>query len=387
MTRHRRRDFPQVLLVLAAPFLALSLALVGCGGGAQSPPPAATSPAPQTATATASVSPTLARPPTQAPVQVAPEEAEDRTLIVYSGRSRTLVHPLLEAFGEHTGVDIRVKYGGSASTALTLMEEGDNTPADVVFLQDPGSLGSLAAAGMLADLPQETLDKVDSRLRDPNGKWIGTSGRARTIIFNTETIDPEADLPASILDFTEEEWRGRVGWAPLNGSFQSFVTALRLQVGEDVARDWLEGMKENDARDYPNNVSIVMAAANGEVDVGFVNHYYLERFLAEHGPGFTARNHYIGNGDPGALVLVAGAGVLNASDNKATAEEFIEFLLSEPAQRYFTSDIKEYPVAAGVEPEGDLPPLESLDPPDVDLGNLGNLEGTLDLLRDVGVLP
>ena len=113
MTRHRRRDFPQVLLLLAAPFLALSLALVGCGGGAQSPPPAATSPAPQTATATASVSPTPARPPTQAPVQVAPEEAEDRTLIVYSGRSRTLVHPLLEAFGEHTGVDIRVKYGAA----------------------------------------------------------------------------------------------------------------------------------------------------------------------------------------------------------------------------------------------------------------------------------
>ena len=387
MTRHRRRDFPQVLLVLAAPFLALSLALVGCGGGAQSPPPAATSPAPQTAPATASVSPTPARPPTQAAAQGEPTEAEYSTLTIYSGRSRTLVHPLLEAFGVHAGVDIRVKYGGSASTALTLMEEGDNTPADVVFLQDPGSLGSLAAAGMLADLPQETLDKVDPRLRDPNGKWVGTSGRARTIIFNTETIDPEADLPPSILDFTAEEWRGRVGWAPLNGSFQSFVTALRLQLGEDVAREWLQGMRENDARDYPNNVSIVMAAANGEVDVGFVNHYYLERFLEEHGPEFTARNHYIGNGDPGALVLVAGAGMLEASDNKATAEEFIEFLLSEPAQRYFASDVKEYPVAAGVEPEGDLPPLETLDPPDVDLGNLGNLEGTLDLLREAGVLP
>ena len=387
MTRHRRRDFPQVLLVLAAPFLALSLTLVGCGGGAQSPPPAATSPAPQTAPATVSVSPTLADPPTQTSAQGEPTEAEDRTLTVYSGRSRTLVHPLLEAFGEYAGVDIRVKYGGSASTALLLMEEGGNTPADVVFLQDPGSLGSLAAAGMLADLPQETLDKVDSRLRDPNGRWIGTSGRARTIIYNTETIDPETDLPLSILDFTAEEWRGRVGWAPLNGSFQAFVTALRLQLGEDIAREWLQGMKENDARIYPNNVSIVMAAANGEVDVGFVNHYYLERFLAEHGPGFTARNHYIGNGDPGALVLVAGAGILEASDNKATAEEFIEFLLSEPAQKYFASDIKEYPVAAGVEPEGDLPPLESLDPPNVDLGNLGNLEGTLDLLREVDVLP
>jgi len=256
-----------------------------------------------------------------------------------------------------------------------------------VFLQDPGSLGSLAGEGMLAELPQETLDKVDPRLRDPNGQWIGTSGRARTIIYNTENIDPDADLPPSILDFTSEEWNGRVGWAPRNGSFQSFVTALRQQLGQDVARQWLEGMRDNDAQEYQNNTSIVQATANGEVDVGFVNHYYLERFLEEHGEGFEARNYYIGNGDPGALVLVAGAGILEASDNKATAQEFVDFLLSEPAQQYFTSDVKEYPVSADVEPEGDLPPIESLDPPDVDLGSLSDLQGTIDLLREVGVLP
>ena len=377
----RRRIFPQILLALAALSVALLLALVGCGGGEQSPSPTATSPATQAAPSVSTGSPTPAS-PTEAPT-----EEEDRSLTVYSGRSQSLVHPLLEAFGEYTGVAIRVKYAGSASTAATLLEEGDNTPADVVFLQDPGSLGSLGAAGMLADLPQATLDKVDARLRDPGGQWIGTSGRARTIIYNTESIDPETDLPASILDFTAEEWKGRVGWAPRNGSFQSFVTALRLQLGEDAAREWLEGMKDNDAQEYPNNVSIVQAAANGEVDVGFVNHYYLERFLEEHGPEFKARNYFIGNGDPGALVLVAGAGILKVSENKETAEEFIEFLLSEPAQKYFTSDAKEYPVSAGVEPEGDLPPLDSLDPPDVDLGSLSDLQGTLDLLREVGVLP
>ena len=389
MARIRRRIFPQILLALAALSVALPLALVGCGGGAQTsnpeaPSPAATSPATPTEAPTATGASAQAQ-PTAAPTQ--PEEQEDRTLTVYSGRSQSLVHPLLEAFGESTGISIRVKYGGSASTAATLLEEGDNTPADVVFLQDPGSLGSLAASGMLADLPQGTLDKVDSRLRDPNGRWIGTSGRARTVIYNTESIDPDTDLPESILDFTQEEWKGRVGWAPRNGSFQSFVTALRLQIGEDGARQWLEGMKDNDAQEYPNNVSIVQAAANGEVDVGFVNHYYLERFLAEHGPEFEARNYYIGNGDPGALVLVAGVGILEASENEATALEFVEFLLSEPAQKYFTSDVKEYPVAAGVEPEGDLPPLDSLNPPDVDLGSLSDLQGTLDLLRDVGVLP
>lgn len=410
MTRLLNRIPWQSLLVAAGLTVALPLILVGCSGGDSSPPsqPAPISqtatptevPAPSLATPTEVSSPSAATPaaappssatvapePTPVPTQRPMVEDENRTLTVYSGRSQTLVHPLLQAFGEYTGVDIKVKYGGSASMAATILEEGDNTPADVVFLQDPGSLGALSAAGMLDQIPQESLDKVDPRFRARGGEWIGTSGRARTIIYNTEAIDPAADLPPSILDFTEEEWKGRVGWAPRNGSFQAFVTSLRLQLGEEQARRWLEGMKENDARDYPNNVSIVAAAAQGEVEVGFVNHYYLERFLEEQGQDFGARNHYLGKGDPGALVLVAGVGILRASEDKETAREFVEFLLSEPAQVYFTSEIKEYPVSAGVAPVGDLPPLETLDPPDVDLGSLSDLEGTIDLLRDAGVLP
>ncbi len=352
MSHGLRPTFPSILPALGALLAAISLVLAACGETDPTPVP----------------------------------EPEDRTLTVYSGRSETLVAPLLATFGEQTGIDIRVKYASSASTVATLLEEGDNSPADVVFLQDPGSLGTLSAAGALDRLPQEMLDEVDARFRAPGGEWVGTSGRARTVIYNTETIDPEADLPASILDFTAPEWKGRVGWAPQNGSFQAFVTALRTQLGEDAAREWLEGMKSNDAQEYTNNSTTVAATANGEVDVGFVNHYYLERFLKEHGEGFTARNHYIGNGDPGALVLVAGAGILKIAENKEPAQEFIDFLLSEHSQRYFASEIREYPVAAGVEPKGDLPPLASLDPPNVDLGNLSDLEGTLRLLREVGVL-
>ena len=372
MSHIQRRTFNLVLPALAALLAAFPLALAACGGSEPAPTPAAPPPGAQ------------AQSPAPTPTPV--PEPQDRTLTVYSGRSETLVHPLLEAFGEQTGVNVRVKYASSASTVATLLEEGDNSPADVVFLQDPGSLGTLSAAGVLDSIPQETLEKVDARFRAPGGEWVGTSGRARTVIYNTEAIDPEVDLPDSILGFTDPEWKGRVGWAPQNGSFQAFVTALRVQLGEDATREWLEGMKANDAQEYPNNTTTVLGTANGEVDVGFVNHYYLERLLKEHGEDFEARNHYIGDGDPGALVLVAGAGILKTSENEETALEFIDFLLAEQAQQYFASEIREYPVAAGVEPEGDLPPLASLDPPNIDLGNLSDLEGTLRLLREVGVL-
>ncbi len=309
------------------------------------------------------------------------------TLTVYSGRSETLVNPLLEQFISESGVEVRLKYASSPSIAGTMLEEGENTPADVVFLQDPGSLGNLAVAGLLADLPPDILDRVQPGFRSPTGQWVGTSGRARTVVYNTSMIDPQTDLPRSILDFTDPAWKGRIGWAPGNASFQAFLTAFRLKWGDESARAWLEGIQANEAVLFPNNTSTVAAVARGEVDVGFVNHYYAERFLREEGPDFQARNHFLSDGDPGALVLVAGAAITKQTDNREAAEQFLEYLLSETAQRYFAETTREYPLAAGVQPGGELPPLESLEPPDVDLGALTDAQGTINLLRDVGIIP
>lgn len=309
------------------------------------------------------------------------------SLTVYSGRSQTLVSPLLESFIEDTGIDIRVKYAGSATIASTLLEEGDNSPADVVFLQDPGYLGSLAHAGMLAELPEGLLNRVDENYRSTDGNWVGTSGRSRSVVYNTAAIDPERDLPDSVLDFTAPEWRGRVAWAPLNSSFQAFLTAFRLNWGEEKARSWLEGMQANDVREYPNNTTIVTAVARREVEVGLVNHYYLQRFMEEEGEGFQARNHFLRGGDPGALVLTAGAAILATSTNREEAEHFVEYLLSEAAQTYFSTTTKEYPLVEGVPTDPGLPPLASLEPPDLDLGDLTDSNGTISLLRDTGIIP
>ena len=312
-------------------------------------------------------------------------DGED-SLTIYSGRSQSLVHPLLEQFIEESGISVRIKYSGSSAMAATLQEEGENTPADVVFLQDPGSLGSLSDAGMFLELPDEVLSKVDMAFRSPKGLWVGTSGRARTVVYNTSAIDPNNDLPPSIRDFTAPEWEGRIGWAPQNASFQAFVTALRVKWGQEATRQWLEGIKANNPRYYPNNITTVQGVERGEADVGFVNHYYLQRFLAEEGEGFQARNHFL-SGDLGSLILVAGAGIVKHTKNKKGAEEFMEFLLSDTAQNYFSNRTKEYPLVTGVAPDAGLPPLSTLDPVDIDLGALSDLKGTLALLREVGVIP
>lgn len=308
------------------------------------------------------------------------------SITVYSGRSQDLIGPIIEDFVEQTGIQVQVKYAGTAELAATLLEEGQKSPADVYIAQDAGALGAIEAGGLLADLDDELLDRVPNTFSSPNGKWVGISGRARTIVYNTETVDPKS-LPTSILDFTNPQWKGKIGWAPTNGSFQAFVTALRIVHGEDGAREWLEGIKDNDPVEYPKNTPIVAATAAGEIAVGFVNHYYLHRFLAEEGKGFKARNFYTGPGDVGTLINVAGAAILESSDSKDVAGKLLGFLLSEQAQLYFTNETYEYPLIDGVQTRADLPSVSYLQPVQLDLGRLEDLEGTLKLLRETGVLP
>jgi iron(III) transport system substrate-binding protein len=310
----------------------------------------------------------------------------DDAITVYSGRTESLVHPILERYNEEARIGIRVRYAGTPELAATILEEGDNSPADVFFAQDAGSLGALAAEDMLEPLPDDILAMVPAQFRSPEGTWVGISGRARVVVYNTGAIDRE-DLPDSILDYTGDEWSGRLGWAPPNASFQSFVTALRVLEGEDGAREWLEGIAANDVEDFPNNITLVQAVANGEIDVGFANHYYLYQFLAEEGEDFGARNYYFTTRDPGGLINVAGVAVLRTSENKEAAFDFVRFLLATEAQEYFANETFEFPLADGVEPFPGLPALGELAHPEIDLSDLDDLRGTVQLLEETGVLP
>lgn len=306
-------------------------------------------------------------------------------LVIYSGRSQELVEPLFEQFEEESGIEVQVRYGDTAELAATILEEGENSPADLFFAQDPGALGALTDEGRLRPLPQETLDRVPEHFRSDDGVWVGTSGRARVVAYNTDELS-ESDLPDSIFGFTDPEWEGKIGWAPTNGSFQAFVTALRVLEGEDVAREWLEGIQANDPFVYPDNATALEGVAAGEVEVAFVNHYYLYQALEEQGEDFPARNYYLKNGDPGALVLAAGAGILDTAQNPEAAQSFLDFALSEEAQRYFADETYEYPLVEGVEPAEGVVALSKIQSPRVDLSNLDDLQGTLELLQETGVL-
>lgn len=313
-----------------------------------------------------------------------PALASAQELTIYSGRGEALVGPVIKQFEQDTGIKVAVRYGGTSELATLLLEEGDKSPADVFWAQDGGALGAVGKA--FAELPAEVNQGVLPVFRNAANKWVATSGRTRTLVYSTERVKPE-DLPASIKDLTNEKYKGRVAFAPTNGSFQAFVTAFRVAEGDDAAREWLKGLVANDAKKYRNNGTQIEAIANGEVDFGLVNNYYLGRYLASDAKFPVAQTGF-GKGDIGNLVNVAGVGIVAASDDKDGARRFIDYLLSAPAQQFITTQGHEYAVIGGVIQNPSLPPIAAVleDAPAVDIDKLTDLEGTLALLREVGLL-
>lgn len=308
-------------------------------------------------------------------------EAQGTTLTIYSGRSEALVGPIIEQFEQDTGIAVEVQYADTSSLALTLLEEGPNTEADVFFSQDAGALGLLAKEGMLADLPSYILESVEPRFRSADGQWVGITGRARVATYNTDAVTPD-ELPETLFGFVDPEWHGRVGFAPTNASFQAHLTSIRVLEGDEAARDFVQGLLDNGARQYDGNSAAVAAVAAGEIDVALVNHYYLYGWLAEN-PNAPVENYYFPGDDIGNLINVAGAAIVSTTDSLPLAQQFIAYLLSNSAQRYFVEETFEYPLLVGMAADPRLKPLDEIETPAVDLSDLDDLEGTLELLDEL----
>ena len=301
-------------------------------------------------------------------------------LTVYSGRNEFLVGPLVEYIDEqYPDLDLTVRYNSSTDHVNSILNEGDGSPADVFYSVNAGSLGALASEGRTQAIPDDVADLVREEFR--TDQWIGTSGRARTVPYDSDEYD-DADVPSDIMAFPEE-FDGDLAWAPSYGSCQAFVTAMRNLEGDEATREWLEAVVDSGATAYNNEFRVCEEIADGNVDAGFTNHYYIQRVLD--GSPDAAIDTAFTEGDAGAVFNVAGAAIVDTASDVELAGNFVRHLLSAEAQDYFARSTFEYPLIPDVEPIGDLPTIDELDVPDLDLTELSDLEATVDLMREAGV--
>lgn len=334
----------------------------------------------------------------------------EQPLVVYSGRSKPLVDGLVKKYKKQTDRQVEVKYGKDAQLLAALKEEGEQTPADVYWANTTGALSNAVDNGLLAELPDSILSQPE-RFVPANDRWVPVTTRFRVLAYNSNRVDP-SNLPDSVLKLPEKSrYQGRIGWTPTYSSFQDFLTATRIIEGETVTRNWLNGMRKLNPKSYTSNTPMIRALAAGEIDVALTNHYYVLRLKhggaegefegheehegeEHHGeeekprPDAPVKTYHFENGDVGNLALVTGAGVVSASPQTEAARDFVNFLLSKQAQSFAANQVNEYPVIPGADvPEYMMPVNEALSlSPDFEPGRLSELEATLDMLRNEGIL-
>ena len=160
---------------------------------------------------------------------------------------------------------------------------------------------------------------------------------------------------------------------------------MRIDVGDERTREWLEGMKANEPQTLRQQHPVVEAIAAGEIDVALVNHYYLYELERERGT-LPVENHFFRPGDPGSLRERGRGGRDRGQRQPGAAERFVEYVLSRRGQQYFAEKTAEYPLAAGVKPGEDLRPLDEVHGPFIDLGMLGEkLPSTLEMIDAAGL--
>jgi iron(III) transport system substrate-binding protein len=281
--------------------------------------------------------------------------------------------------------DLTIEHRTAPSTDLanTIKQEADadNVQQDIFLSVDAGSLGVVSEAGATQKLTADAISSVPPAFKDDERNWVGVAGRARAVPYNTNELSA-SDVPSTVQEFPDT-LGGSMGWAPSYGAFQSFITAMRLIHDDETAIQWLEDMQNAGVETYADEFQVSQAVADGDLNAGFANHYYALRVKAWNDDppielAFT-------EGDAGALVNVSGAAVLTGADDTAAATDFVRHLLSAEAQEFFATRTYAYPMIPGVQPVGDLPTVDELDAPDIDLTELSDRGGTLDVMREAGL--
>jgi iron(III) transport system substrate-binding protein len=305
-------------------------------------------------------------------------------LLVYNAQHESLTKEWIEAFTKETGIKVTYRHGGDTEMGNQLIAEGDASPADVFLTENSPAMAAVERAGLFADLDADTLNQVPAQYRPPTGKWTGVAARTTVFVYN-KRLQPD-QLPKSMLDLQQPEWKGRWGAPPARPDFQAIVSALLQLKGEAATAQWLKGMKDNAVLE-DNNVSTLEAVNAGEMDGGIIYHYYWYRDQAETKEiSANTALHYFKNEDPGAFISVSGGGVLASSDKKDQAQQFIRFVTSRAGQEVLEKGTSfEYPVASGVSANPALPPLDSLQAPKVDPSTL-NAQKVSDMMTQAGLL-
>ncbi|MEN1970083.1 iron ABC transporter substrate-binding protein [Lentibacillus sp. N15] len=314
------------------------------------------------------------------------DDSESDTLTIYNGQHKDATTALIKAFEKKTDIKVEERDGSSNELAHQVVEEGDKSPADIIYTEESTPLIMLAEKGMLSKIDDKALKPIPEEYRDADGKWVGLLARSRVVVYNPDLIK-ESDLPTSVVDLEQPKWKDKLGFVPTSGAFQAQLSAMIKLDGKEATKTWLEGLKKN-GKTYKHNQNALDAVEREEIPFALINNYYWDRQAKEKGAdAMNSKLYFFGTHDLGDMVTVSGAAILKSSPNQEAAQKFMEFATSEEAQQILTDKSSQYPLNQKADSHG-LKPFSELTPPNgtLDLGEYSDGKAAIELLQEVGLL-
>ncbi|MGN8129641.1 iron ABC transporter substrate-binding protein [Arthrobacter sp. RC1.1 241] len=306
-------------------------------------------------------------------------------ITVYNAQHESLTQEWVDAFTAETGIKVTLRQGDDTEMSNQIIQEGQASPADVFLTENSPAMTQVENAGLFADVNKDTLAQVPAEFSPSTGKWTGIAARSTVLVYNKTKVT-EDQLPKSMLDLANPEWKGRWAASPTGADFQAIVSALLELKGESATADWLKAMKDN-SKAYKGNSTAMKAVNAGEVDAALIYHYYYYGDQAKTGENSNnVTPYYFKNEDPGAFLSVSGGGVLKSSKNAAAAQAFLKFITGKKGQEVLKNGTSfEYAIGSDVPANDKLVPIKDLQAPKVDAAKL-NSQKVSDLMTQAGLL-
>jgi iron(III) transport system substrate-binding protein len=278
---------------------------------------------------------------------------------VFSARHYDSDIQLYEKFTAKTGIKVNVISGKDKVLQKRIIEEGQDSKADLYVTADAGRLGAFQAKGMFQNAigsSKAIKAAVPSNFR--TAYWTGIAKRARIIYYSSERVNANDLNGMRYEDLADPKWKGKVVIRKSNNVYnQSLVASLVKNNGKKATAKWAEGIVSNMARDSKgNDRAQILAVAAGEADLAVANTYYLALMLSgKKGPEqqMAAKKvlpFFPNQGDRGTHMNISGGGILKYAPNKENAIKLLEFLLTKEAQENIVNNTFEYPMIEGVDP-------------------------------------
>lgn len=257
-----------------------------------------------------------------------------KTVVVYTAVDQFISEPVLKDFQAQTGIKVKAVYDVEATktTGLVnrLIAEKRRAKCDIFWNNEVLKSILLKQEGVLTPYISINSAEIPSKYKDKEGFWTGFAARARVLVINTKAVG-EALYPASIMDLTKPQYKGKIGIAnPLFGTTATHVAALFSIWGEEKTKNYFMNLRANGIKILDGNSVVKDQVGTGELIAGFTDTDDVNVGL---NAGQPIKALYPDKSGMGTLLIPNTVGLVAGCPHPEAGKKLIDYLLSKEVEK------------------------------------------------------